>query len=92
MSFTPLQCYPKCSLHFYSIQQLLADGIFSRKYNIEVIFYLRAKFRRMEWQHPTKNFEIGVVVLIREDSTPPARWSLARVKETRPNTEAAYTL
>ena len=41
--------------------------------------YLTTVNRLNKWRYPTRNIEIGDVVLMREDNTGPTQWPLARV-------------
>ena len=46
--------------------------------------YLQNLQERGKWRNPTENFEIGRLVLIRDDRYPPAKWPLGRIVETHP--------
>ena len=37
-----------------------------------------------KWRHPSRNFRVGDIVIIREDSTVPTKWSLARIAQVHP--------
>ena len=41
--------------------------------------YVTALNKFAKWQHPTKNLQVGDVVVLREDNTFPTKWPLARV-------------
>jgi hypothetical protein len=46
--------------------------------------YLHTLQSRNKWNTKKRNIEIGEVVIIKEDNSPPARWLLGRVQETHP--------
>jgi len=46
--------------------------------------YLTTLQQRPKWTNSTPNLSIGDVVLVKESSTPPASWHIARVMETYP--------
>ncbi|CAG5003702.1 unnamed protein product [Parnassius apollo] len=49
--------------------------------------YLQTLQTRSKWHFPTKNLEVGDVVIVREDNIPPAKWILGRVLETHPGAD-----
>lgn len=46
--------------------------------------YLQQLQVRSKWVRPTKNFEIGDIVLIKEENLPPGKWALGKVVELHP--------
>ena len=44
--------------------------------------YLISLWRYSKWRKPVKNFEVGDLVVLREDNTMPTQWPIARVVET----------
>lgn len=43
--------------------------------------YLKEMHKRIKWQTPQKNIEVGSMVIIRDDSLPPNEWRLGRVSK-----------
>ncbi|CAK1545369.1 unnamed protein product [Leptosia nina] len=46
--------------------------------------YLQQLQSRSKWRSPSKNIEVGDVVVVREDHIPPGKWALGRVTEVHP--------
>ncbi|XP_041452005.1 uncharacterized protein LOC121405395 [Drosophila obscura] len=46
--------------------------------------YLRELHKRTKWQHPTRDLEVGDLVVIKEDNIPSHEWRLGRVQKTYP--------
>ncbi|XP_072397992.1 uncharacterized protein [Diabrotica undecimpunctata] len=46
--------------------------------------YLGNQQSRTKWQTPTSGLKPGIMVIIKEDSTPPLKWDVARVTEVHP--------
>ncbi|XP_075151010.1 uncharacterized protein LOC142225121 [Haematobia irritans] len=46
--------------------------------------YLKEMHKRMKWQTPQKNIEVGSMVVIRDDCLPPTEWKLGRVSKIYP--------
>ncbi|CAK1545945.1 unnamed protein product [Leptosia nina] len=46
--------------------------------------YLQQLQSRSKWRSPSKNIEVGDVVVVREDHIPPGKWTLGRVTEVHP--------
>lgn len=46
--------------------------------------YLLGLIRRTKWDDDDRNTQVGDIVIVKVDNEPPARWWLARVKETYP--------
>ena len=43
--------------------------------------YLTSLNKFSKWHHPTRNLQVGDVVIIREDTLVPTKWPLARVSQ-----------
>lgn len=57
--------------------------------------YLSRLNQRPKWLHKKPEFEIGEVVLLRDETMPPAKWALARVMQKHPgrdNITRVYTV
>ena len=61
--------------------QYLADQ-FWKRWSRE---YLRTIISRQKWHYKRRNFEVGDVVLLTDDSIPRAQWSLGRVSTVYPD-------
>lgn len=46
--------------------------------------YLQQLQNRTKWRVPCKNLQVGDVVLVKEDNTPPGKWALGRIQELYP--------
>lgn len=46
--------------------------------------YIKELHKRVKWQTPQKNIEIGSMVVIRDDCLPPNEWRLGRVSKIYP--------
>ena len=46
--------------------------------------YLSSLRRYVKWHHPSRNIQVGDVVVLLEDNVSPAKWPLARVVATHP--------
>ena len=82
----PLESIPDASPSHRSLSLLrrwhLCQSIvrqFWQRWSTEYIASIR---RLTKWQRPTKNLEIGDVVVIQEDNLVPTKWPLARVVKT----------
>ena len=49
--------------------------------------YLNIKNKFNKWRHPTRNIEVGDIVILKEDNTIPSQWPLARVVDTHPGAD-----
>jgi hypothetical protein len=49
--------------------------------------YLKELHKRSKWRFPTKNIEIGDVVVIRHENLPPTEWRLGRVEAVHPGSD-----
>ena len=79
----PLESIPDTSPSYRSLSLLrrwhLCQSIvrqFWQRWSTEYIASIR---RPTKWQWPTKNLEIGDVVVLQEDNLVPTKWPLARV-------------
>ena len=46
--------------------------------------YLVTIRRAVKWHYPTRNIEIGDIVMLKEDGLVPTRWPMGRVTEAHP--------
>lgn len=44
--------------------------------------YVTSFRRQTKWQQPTRNFQIGDIVILQQDNVTPTKWPLARVMKT----------
>lgn len=49
--------------------------------------YLTALQRRYKWKYPTRNLQVGDLVIIKDDHVIPTNWPIARVIETHSGTD-----
>ena len=87
----PLQALPD---HPHSSQSLsllkrwyLCQGLvkhFWQRWRNEYIIALR---KYSKWQHPNDNFQIGDIVIVKEDNLITSHWPIARVIETNPGAD-----
>jgi hypothetical protein len=49
--------------------------------------YLSSLQKRYKWKHPTRNLEVGDVVLLQEPNTKPGEWPMGRIVETYPDSK-----
>ena len=49
--------------------------------------YLSSLRRYAKWHHPTRNIEVGDVVVLQEDHMVPSKWPLAKVVATHPGSD-----
>ena len=54
---------------------------FWHRWSTEYVASLR---RITKWHHPTRNTQVGDVVVLQEDNLVPAKWPLARVAQVHP--------
>ena len=66
---------PMTSLRRWELCQGLVKH-FWRRWSAEYLVTLQ---RLTKWRHPSRNFKVGDVVLLREDTLVPMRWPMARV-------------
>ena len=57
---------------------------FWRRWSMEYLSSLR---RYTKWHHPSRNVQVGDVVILQEDNLVPARWPLAKVIATHPGND-----
>ena len=79
----PIESLPDTSLSYHALPLLrrwhLCQSIvrhFWQRWSLEYVASLR---RLTKWQHPTRNFQVGDVVVLQEDNLVPTKWPLARV-------------
>ena len=58
--------------------------LFWKRFNNEYITSLQ---QRQKWQTPTANAEPGHVVLVKEDNTPPGKWTIGRIMQIHPGSD-----
>ena len=82
----PLEAIPDPALSLQPIPALrrwhLCQSLvrhFWRRWSSEYLVTLQ---KLHKWQSPSRNFEVGDVVILREDGLVPTRWPLARVIKT----------
>ena len=87
----PLEALPDPSLSYRSISLLrrwhLCQAIvrhFWKRWSTEYIVSLR---RFTKWHHPTRNAQVGDIVLLQEDNLIPGKWPLARIVKTHPGSD-----
>nr|XP_037875903.1 uncharacterized protein LOC119630464 [Bombyx mori] len=49
--------------------------------------YLTQLQTRSKWNKPTKNINVGDIVLVKDNNLPPGKWALGRVLETHPGSD-----
>ncbi|GFX33728.1 integrase catalytic domain-containing protein [Trichonephila clavipes] len=64
---------------WYIVQKMKLG--FWRKWKID---YLSNLQNRTKWKSPNNNFNVGEIVIIKEDNIPPATWPLDKLIETHP--------
>ena len=64
---------------FQRIQRL--QQIFWRRWHAEYLCELQ---RRVKWKTRTKNLKPGMMVLLRDDNSPPLQWRMGRIEEVIP--------
>ena len=79
----PIESLPDMSLSYRALLLLrrwhLCQSIvryFRQRWSAEYVTSLR---RLTKWQHPTRNFQVGDIVVLQEDNLVPTKWPLALV-------------
>ena len=87
----PLEALPDPSESYHSMSTLSRWHLcqvlvrnFWRRWSDEYLQSLRRYYKNHE---TCRNLQVGDVVVLREDNTPPTRWPLARVMETYPGVD-----
>ena len=87
----PLESLPDPSFSYRSVSLLrrwhLCQSIvrhFWQRWSTECVASLR---RFTKWHHPTRNAQVGDVVVLQEDNLVPARWPLGRVMKVHPGND-----
>ncbi|XP_030753188.1 uncharacterized protein LOC115880190 [Sitophilus oryzae] len=75
-----LSALPQNRLSFWK-QSARIQQVFWKRWSIE---YLNRLQNRPKWLKSSKNIDVGTLVLLKEDDTPPLHWPLARVIEVFP--------
>ena len=82
----PIESLPDTSLSYRALPLLhrwrLCQSVvrnFWQRWSVEYVTSLR---RLTKWQHPTRNVQVGDIVVLQEDNLVPTKWPLARVIET----------
>ena len=57
---------------------------FWQRWSIEYLSSLR---RYVKWHHPSRNIEVGDIVILREDNLVPTKWPLAKVITAHPGND-----
>lgn len=81
----PMEALPDTSISYRALPLLrrwhLCQCVvrhFWQRWSVEYVTSLR---RLTKWQHPTRNLQVGDIVVLQEDNLVPARWPIARVLE-----------
>ena len=82
----PIEAIPDHALSYQPISLLrrwhLCEALirhFWKRWHSEYITSLR---KNHKWHYPTRNFQVGDIVVLREDNVIPMQWPLARIIET----------
>lgn len=87
----PLEALPDPSFSYRSLSLLrrwhLCQALvrhFWQRWSREYVTSLK---RFNKWHHPTRNIQVGDIVLLREDNMTPSKWPLARVTQVYPGSD-----
>ena len=84
----PLEALPDPAVSYRSMSQLTRWHLvqcltrhFWQRWSDEYLVTIR---RAVKWHYPTRNIEIGDIVMLKEDGLVPTRWPMGRVTEAHP--------
>ena len=87
----PLECLPDPHISYRPVSLLrrwhLCQALvrhFWKRWSTEYLSTLR---RYSKWHHPTRNHQIGDMVLLQEDNLVPLKWPLGRIVEVHPGSD-----
>lgn len=86
LSALPQEDFSQCNTNRLQRYQLLTHIVqgFWKRWSVEYLCQLQ---QRSKWHGPIDNFNVGDMVIVREDNLPPLKWQLARVITLHPGAD-----